>query len=149
MASLPCCLCTFVFLLPAFCFLLKGPVWPRDWPCCSLALSPSLSSHGIFLPTFCQPALASTFAWLQILLGRQWLVLPLFCSFLGTWLWLSKDLNDLVDSVPSWMGQGTAMALSGPTFFGFRGLSDHPAYGWGAGPWLDKAFAAARHSCPL
>lgn len=64
-ASLACYLCAFVFLLPAFCFPSKGPGWPQDWP---LLLSCSLSSLVI---SFC---LASTSPWLQILLGRQWLV---------------------------------------------------------------------------
>lgn len=70
--------------------------------------------------------------------------MPLFCTFLGTWLWLSKNLNESGGSIPSFTKQGMSSHGSGPTFFGLNGLSDRPTHGWGAGPWLDMAFVA-RH----
>lgn len=109
---------------------------PRN--CLKPQCSCSLSSHEIFFITSIRQL------GLRLGLGRQWLALPLFCPFLGTWLWLSKTLNESVGSVPNFTEQGM------PTFFGLNGLSDCPTHGRGAGPWLDMAFAAASYSplCP-
>lgn len=114
---MPLCLHWIAIPVPLFSYFqpllsLEGAsVAPGTGLSCSLVLCP-LSWY-----LFC---LASTFPWLQILLGRQWLVLPLFCPFLGTWLWLSKDFNESVVSVPSCMGQGSAVALVPPSL-GYMG----------------------------
>lgn len=125
------CLVAFAVFVP-FAYSLMGPRNGLKPQCIC-----SLSSHEIFFITSIRQL------GLRLGLGRQWLALPLFCPFLGTWLWLSKTLNESVGSVPSFTEQGM------PTFFGLNGLSDCPTHGRGAGPWLDMAFAAARHSCPF